>query len=213
MWGGAAMRLREGGCRVIAGRSEPNPGWKKHPKWVQLREAGVEIGKFSVPQIFRAVPDAFRRYAPSFAPFFYNIRNRALSFWIRRVGADLVVIAQGNTFDGMDWVELPFLAHVAGKPYVLVCQKNSDGDWPFDVARGRIREHFLQARNSYFVSRHNLELAEEMLGLRLPNAEVVRNPFMISTRKPLPWPDMADGVFQIACVGRMWLKERGKMLC
>lgn len=210
LWGGAALRLRERGHRVIAGRSEPSQNWKSHPKWIQLRDAGVEVGKFSVPPIFRAVPDAFYRYAPSLAPFFVGIRNRALSFWIRRLGVDLVVIAQGNTFDGMDWVELPLVVRATGKPYVLVCQKNVDGDWPFDIVRLRNQGHFLQAQRSYFVSRHNLELAENMLGLRLPNAEVVRNPFMISTRKPLSWPDAADGVFKLACVGRMWPREKGQ---
>lgn len=195
---------------MIAGRSEPAGNWKNHPKWIQLRDVGVEVGRFSVPPLFRAVPDAFYRYAPSLAPFFYGIRNRALSFWIHQLGVDLVVIAQGNTFDGMDWVELPLVVRAAGKPYVLVSQKNVDGDWPFDIVRLRNQGHFLGAQRSYFVSRHNLELAENMLGLRIPNAEVVRNPFMISTHKPLPWPEPRDGVFRLSCVGRFFPKEKGQ---
>ncbi len=210
LWAGAALRLQERGHRVITGRSEPNPGWKKHPKWIQLREAGVDLGAFSVPPLFRAVPDACLRYLPTLAPFFYGLRNRALSFWIRRLGVDLVVISQGNTFDGMDWVELPLVARAAEKPYVLVCQKNADPDWPFDIVRERNRGHFQKAERAFFVSQHNRDLSERMMELRLTNAEVVRNPFMISTRQPLPWPEPKDGLFQFACVGRFFPKEKGQ---
>lgn len=175
-----------------------------------MHAAGIEAGAFSVPPLFRTVPDAFYRYAPGLAPFFYGLRNRVLSFWIRRLGVDLVVIAQGNTFDGMDWVELPLVARAAGKPYVLVCQKNTECDWPFDEVRKRNQGHFLHARKAFFVSEHNRMVAEWMLGSKLANAEIVRNPFMITTREPLPWPEARDGVMRLACVGRMWPREKGQ---
>jgi glycosyltransferase involved in cell wall biosynthesis len=210
LWGGAAVELRRRGHRIIAGRSEPARHWKRHTKWRALHAAGIEAGVFSVPPLLRAVPDAFYRYAPRLAPFFYGLRNRALSFWIRRLGADLVVIAQGNTFDGMDWVELPLVARAAGKPYVLVCQKNAESDWPFDEVRNRNQGHFLHARKAFFVSEHNRLVAECMMGSKLANAEIVRNPFMITTREPLSWPDASDGVLRLACVGRMWPREKGQ---
>jgi glycosyltransferase involved in cell wall biosynthesis len=49
-----------------------------------------------------------------------------------------------------------------------------------------------------------------MMGSKLANAEVVRNPFMITTREPLSWPDASDGVLRLACVGRMWPREKGQ---
>lgn len=210
LWAGAALRLRSLGHRVIAGRSEPLRKWRRHSQWVRLREAGVEVGRFFVPSLFRTFPDAVHRNCPPLAPFVYGIRNRALSFWIRRLGVDLVVIAQGNTFDGMDAVELPLVAHAAEKPYVLVCQKNWEIDWPMDMLRERHRRHFLKARQAFFVSQHNHQLTEQMIGATLSHAHVVRNPFMISTREPLPWPPAEDGVFKLACVGRMWLREKGQ---
>ena len=210
LWAGAAVHLRSLGHRVIAGRSEPLRNWRRHPRWVRLREAGVEVGRFFVPSLFRVFPDAFYRNCPPLAPFAYDIRNRALSFWIRRLGVDLVVIAQGNTFDGMDAVELPLVAHAAEKPYVLVCQKNTETDWPMDLLRERHKGHFLKARQAFFVSQHNHRITEQMIGATLSNAHVVRNPFMISTREPLPWPPEKDGVFKLACVGRIWLREKGQ---
>ncbi len=210
LWAGAAVELRKRGYRVLAGRSEPHPERRSHPKWTALRSAGIETQAFSVPVLYRAVPDAFYRYMPSLAPFFYGLRNRALSFRIRQLGVDLAVVAQGNTFDGMDWVELPLVVRVAGKPYVLVCQKNCEMDWPFDIVRARNKDHFLGASRVFFVSQHNQELAEEMMGIRLQNAEVVRNPFMSKSRSPLPWPEDTDGILRLACVGRMWPREKGQ---
>lgn len=210
LWAGAALRLRERGYRVVVGRSEPKPGWKKHPKWTRLRAAGLSLEGFRVPTLFRAVPDACERYLPQLAWFFYGLRNRVLSFWIRRLGADLVVIAQGNTFDGMDWVELPLVARAAAKPYVLICQKNSEIYWPVDVFLDRHRNHFQNAKQVFFVSEHNRQLASEMLGLPLHDAEVVRNPFMISNKQPLPWPLVKDGVLRLACVARMVAREKGQ---
>lgn len=210
LWAGAALRLHERGHRVIAGRSEPKHGWIKHPRWIQLHEAGVNVGGFTVPVLFRAVPDACLRYLPRLAPITYYIRNNLLSFWIRRTEADLVVIAQGGTFDGMEWVELPLVAHAAEKPYVLICQKNSEIYWPMDELVGRHRNHFQNARRVFFVSEHNRQLAREMLGLPLPDSEVVRNPFMISNRRALPWPQATDGVSRLACVARMLSRDKGQ---
>lgn len=212
LWAGAALQLRQRGHRVIAGRSQPVAHWRQHPKWAALRQAGIEVGAFGVPAFFRALPDACQRYAPPLAPFCFSLRNRALALAMRRLGVDLVVISQGNTFDGMDWVDLPLIARSAKKPYALVCQKNTEADWPLDVVCTRAKEHFRLAAGAFFVSQHNLTLAENMLGLELENAEVVRNPFLIQTSQPLPWPEPAAGVFQLACVGRLWPREKGQDL-
>jgi glycosyltransferase involved in cell wall biosynthesis len=210
LWSGAAVALKQRGHRVLCGRTEPARHWKSHPKWKALREAGVEVGAFSVPVLLRAIPDAFLRYAYRFSPLAYGLRNRLLSFWIRRLNPDLVIVAQGNTFDGMCYVEIPLLAHAAEKPFVLVCQKNSETEWPDDGTRERSMVHFRRARRIYFVSEHNRSMAEHQLGMALENSEIARNPFLINTRKPLPWPESPEGTFQLACVGRLFIREKGQ---
>jgi phage terminase large subunit-like protein len=79
----------------------------------------VRVGAFGIPTLFRAIPDAVLRYAEPLAPLVYGLRNRALALWIRRLDPDLVVISQGNTFDGMYSVEMPLIVHYTGKPFVL----------------------------------------------------------------------------------------------
>jgi len=212
LWAGAAVELRKRGHHVVCTRSESLKGWKKHPKWKRLREAGVLVGKFGVPALFRAIPDAFEKYLSAIAPPFYALRNRLLAICLRRVNPDLVVVCQGNTFDGMFHVELPLLCHQAGKPFALVCQKNTETDWLEDPTRARSIRHFQRAKAVFFVSEHNKSVAEEQLGVRLEKAEIIRNPFMVKARESLPWPEEVDGLIHVACVGRLYVKEKGQDL-
>ena len=45
--------------------------------------------------------------------------------------------------------------------------------------------------------------------MKLANAEVVRNPFLVPWGKPAPWPDEARGL-RLACVGRLFPREKGQ---
>jgi glycosyltransferase involved in cell wall biosynthesis len=212
LWSGAAVELQCRGHRVLCGRTEQAKRWKSHPRWKRLAESGVKVGAFGVPTLLRAVPDAVLRYAEPFAPLVYGLRNRALAWRLRQLAPDLVVLAQGNTFDGMYSVEMPLIVHYTGKPFVLVCQKNAETDWPDDFMRARSINHFRRARRVYFVSEHNRDIAEHQLGFRLENAEVVHNPYLVATREPLPWPENSDGRVHFACVGRLYPREKGQDL-
>ncbi len=212
LWSGAALRLRQRGHTILTGRSE---FWEPGPlpaRWAALQAAGVGVKNFRMPLLARAIPELLYRRLPAAAPFAFGIRNRYLSFRLRGLRPDLVVISQGGTFDGMASVELPLLARAAGIPYVLISQKNSEMDWPMDPVRAWSRDHFRLARRVYFVSRHNRRITEEQLGMDVQNGEVVRNPFMLSRAEPLPWPESPGGVLKLACVGRLWPREKGQDL-
>ena len=66
LWAGAAVRLQQRGLRVFTGRSESWGDGRRHPRWQQLRAAGVGVNNFSVSGLGHAVPDAFRRFLPRF---------------------------------------------------------------------------------------------------------------------------------------------------
>ena len=210
LWAGAAIRLAESGHRVIAGWSEPVIKRTNHPKWIHLKNSGVEVGGFQIPDYLRVLPDLILRYTPKYAADVYDRRNRILIRKIRALNPDLVVLAQWGSFDSMEWVELPLIVRSAGCSYVVICQKSSEDIWPADHFRKRNVGHFLNADRVYFVSEHNRGLTERMLGQRIPQAEVVRNPFMVATRTPLPWPGTEDGVFRLACVARMYPLDKGQ---
>lgn len=73
-----------------------------------------------------------------------------------------------------------------------------------------MRSAFQRALRCYFVSRHNLQLTESQLGKTLMNAEIVRNPFLVSG-SPLPWPGTrAPHPIKLACVARLETGEKGQ---
>ncbi len=121
---------------------------------------------------------------------------------------DLVVISQGGNHDGY------FLAEACRRlrlPYAIVSQKASELYWPADWQQKTIAAVYRAARASFFVSEHNLRLTEEQLGFSLTNAEVVRNPFLVSWTPRNDWPGDQHEL-RLACVGRLHPREKGQDL-
>ena len=212
LWMGAAVHLSRRGHRVLAGWSEPLRDVMNYRGWQSMAAAGVEIGAFRIADFFHTIPEFLHRYSPKVAAIAYGIRQVVLSAKFRTIRPDFVVFAQWGTFDAMEWVELPLFAREIKLPYALICQKTSEDMWPVDHYRARHAGHFREARKVFFVSAHNRRLTELMLGEGIPQAEVVRNPFAISARQPLPWPESSDGIFRLACVARMYPQDKGQDL-
>jgi glycosyltransferase involved in cell wall biosynthesis len=70
---------------------------------------------------------------------------------------------------------------------------------------------YQRASRNFFVSRANLRLTETQLATQLPNAQVVRNPFLVSYQEPVPWP-APDGTTRLACVARLEPGSKGQDL-
>jgi len=122
---------------------------------------------------------------------------------------NLAIVSQGINFDGIHFGHLCRRLKV---PYILICQKATDHFWPPDKSRKYMRDVFEGAEKCFFVSRHNQSLTEDQIGGQLANASVVRNPFLVTTDKPLSWPENSEGGFRLACVGRLYLAEKGQDL-
>jgi glycosyltransferase involved in cell wall biosynthesis len=210
LWAGAAMRLHDRGFRVHSGRSEPWPRGRLHDRWAALRRSGVGVGDFRVSGLARAIPDAVKRFLPALARPVWRVRSLLLAAKVRLLRPDLVVISQGQAYDGCFPVCLPEVCRFAGVPYVLVCQKAAEIHWPEDGLRELFRRCYREARAACFVSDHNRRTVERQLGITLPDAEIVRNPFMVRKDGPMPWPATPDGRLRLACVARMWPLEKGQ---
>lgn len=120
---------------------------------------------------------------------------------------DLVVISQGDNYDGLHF---GYLCRKLGLPYTLISQKATDHFWPPDGARRHRRETFEGAVRCFFVSEHNRRLTEDQLGASLPNASVVRNPYLVAADRPLPWPGGEGESLRLACVARLYLLDKGQ---
>lgn len=119
---------------------------------------------------------------------------------------DLVVICQGDNFDGLSYMNI---CQSLGLDYVIISQKASDLLWPPDHIRSALLQGYQTAKSCFFVSQHNLQLTEAQLGKRLPQAEVVRNPHQAIITESLPWPVEADH-YRLACVARFWILDKGQ---
>jgi glycosyltransferase involved in cell wall biosynthesis len=83
--------------------------------------------------------------------------------------------------------------------------------WWFREQFGEAAASYSGARRVFCVSRNNLDLLGLQLGERLRNAELVRNPYNVSTQPPPPWPDVSSG-WRLACVARLELAAKGQDL-
>ena len=204
LWSGAALALVRDGHRVTGVKTLVQ---NNHSRIEKLRAAGIEMNDFwQVPE------PRSTRYLRRVLPgrYHYRFGNHTFAWLCRHLGQlnpNLVVISQGENFDGLQYVEA---CKACRLPYALICQKASDPIWPSDDTRIFMRRAFLEAERCYFVSCHNKELTEAQIGVRLSNAEVVRNPFLTSSDEPFPWPETTDGRFRLACVARLFIQEKGQ---
>jgi len=123
---------------------------------------------------------------------------------LRRFHPDLVVISLGWNSGGFDWAKL---CRAAAIPYVMNLQCNSD-IWWFGENFEEAVATYTGARRIFCLSRNNLDLLRLQLAEPLPNAELVWNPFNVSTEPAPPWPDEANGM-RLACVSRIELQAKG----
>jgi glycosyltransferase involved in cell wall biosynthesis len=98
-------------------------------------------------------------------------------------------------------------AHKKGVKYLVVTQLNSELSAANDSNYKLIRKAFECAQKTFFVSKGNLELLETQLAFRLPNAQVIFNPFNMESVKQIPWVN--KDVLNLAYVGRLDFTHKG----
>lgn len=203
LWSATAAAIAAEGHAVTVYKSGIDDREPRIRRLRELRCALRELNGALVP----------RRLASLLATFTYlgsyGLQLARLWLWLRfSRRPDLVVISQGGNHDGV------FLAEVCRRlklPYVLISQKAGDFYWPIDSRRNRVREVYEAARACFFVSEHNRRLTEEQLGIALPHASVVRNPFLVPAEPRSDWPEERDGI-RLACIGRLYPMEKGQDL-
>jgi len=201
LWSSAAAVLAERGHRVdVAKAFVPT----HEPRIERLRALGCRI--FDLRRL-TLVPKRLTEWAVRFSwPLDVVIRALRFRRALSRLRPDLVVLSQGGNLDGIFYGQRLLRR---GIPYVLVVQKAAEMYWPGEAQHDNMRAVYAGARRCYFVSDHNRRLTEEQLGMSLPQAEVVRNPFAVGWESERPWPESATQV-RLACVGRIYPAEKGQ---
>lgn len=191
LWSRAAAALAERGHRVSAFKTVVDAS---HPSVRRLKSLSCPV------RDLRRIP-----FCPQRVVTLSHFLSLSLHLKARR--PDLVVISQGDNYDGLHF---GYLCRRLGLPYTLISQKATDHFWPPDAARRHRRETFRAAVRCFFVSEHNRRLTEDQLGASLPNASVVRNPYLVPADGPLPWPGGEGESLRLACVARLYLLDKGQ---
>jgi glycosyltransferase involved in cell wall biosynthesis len=200
LWSAAAAELAAAGHEVtiIKGDLSGNS-----PRLVRLRELGCRmIDLKRLPLL----PKRTYEFLANFAwPAAFLILAVRLRYALWKAGAELVIVSQGGNIDG-----LFHLKRVRKRAYAfgIICQKAAEMYWPTDRYLSDLQDVYRDARFVWFVSEHNRRLTEEQLGRPLPNAAVVRNPFLVPWEERSDWPE-GEGL-RLACVGRLFPREKGQ---
>jgi glycosyltransferase involved in cell wall biosynthesis len=200
LWSRAAIAMAEAGhdVRVYKPRFDP-----ELRELAQLRALGcrpVELTK--LPLIPRSINPSITRFSNSLARWYGATR---LAAGLGRQRPQLCVISQGSNHDGW-W--LACVCQRRNQPFVIISQHASEMTWPSDRMRRTLVAIYKDARHCFFVAEDNRRITEEQLGMRLPHASVVRNPFRVDWDEQPAWPD--DEVLRLACVGRLQVDHKGQ---
>lgn len=196
LWSQAATHLHEQGHEVTVS----TPWWPRlSPKVESLAARGIRL------VIDHPPPETFSW------KLWQKIKRRVTKphperfSWLDE-NADLICVSNGNYSDGLAFLEA---SHRAGVPFVSIVQANAEFIWPSDAEAGRIAAVYRAAGGVYFVSASNRSLLETQLGMRIPQAQVVRNPFNVSWNAAPAWPDDAKS-WRLACVARLEPPAKGQ---
>lgn len=204
LWAGAAKSLLSAGHAVTILKTQVNGNL---PQIQKLQALGCPVHDLlrvrlaPLTRLFNLVAPESRQVHHKHAQLLYT----ALHLKTRR--PDLVVISQGDNREGLPFARLCRQLHI---PYAIITQKVSDFEWPHDHRRRAMQEAFRDARKCFFVSHHNQRATEEQINLLLTNACVVSNPCVVPDEGVLPWPIREEGHFYLACVARLFFKDKGQ---
>lgn len=122
------------------------------------------------------------------------------------VRPNLVIISQGDNYEGLGWMEECALR---GYPYLVYSNSAADYEWCSDAVADRLAKAHCGALASFFVSERNKTLTEYQVGAPIGNARVVRCHFKVPYTAAPPWPD-SDSPIQLACVARLDPNDKGQ---
>lgn len=138
---------------------------------------------------------------------FVSGTNHRLKSFINAVKPALVIVSQGNNYDSLPVMQC---CYTLGVPYVTVTQLVGEvfvGAFQNDRLP-LLQQSYLTAQKNYFVSHHNLQLNNLLLGLELPNAETVYNPCKLDESDISLFPNENDK-YAIGLVGRIECWQKG----
>jgi glycosyltransferase involved in cell wall biosynthesis len=193
LWSQAAPQLKQAGHEVQASVAY----WPRlSARITELARLGIELQTHSSQHAGQA-----RRIWNKL-----SLSSRRGYRRLKRFNPDLAIISQGHISGGFDWAKTCRDARI---PYVIITHCNSELWWFPKEAVGDAVTSYTAARKVFCVSHGNLNLLRLQVGEPLLNAEVLWNPYNVSTDPAPAWPD-ENKTWRMACVARMDPAAKGQ---
>ncbi|MBX3417183.1 MAG: glycosyltransferase family 4 protein [Pirellulaceae bacterium] len=128
--------------------------------------------------------------------------------WVEEIEPDAVLVTLGYHPDRIPVADECLAAKV---PYAINVQSASNFFFIHSDTIDSYRRWYSGAKKVFFVSEENQHKVETNLAMKLSNAEIVDNPFNVDRDAKIDWP-ADDGVFRLACVGRIHFQSKGQDL-
>lgn len=204
-WGGSEVLWSETAMHLI--RSGHDVGvsvcrWPERARAVkELVSAGVNLNERSYTWPWLR-PGSLQGVV---SPLVRRLSLRKFQGWLSRRNPELICISQGSIADDLWFINwLPG----SGWKYATLLHANAECIWPNDKRAAQLLNLYQGAAHTYFVSNGNRAMLEIQLGVDMPGAEVIRNPFNVRRDAVPQWPG-DNGTVRLACVGRLEPDAKG----
>lgn len=171
----------------------------------ELIEAGKQ-GKLQIINYSANNLSSYKRIANRFLPYSKRFKPSNLrEQFILDFNPDLMVMNQGFNFNAVDLMSFALQNKIN---YITISHAVNESLWPNYILREKMKIGFSNSVKNYFVSQDNLLVTQNQLGIKLKNAEIVRNPFNVPFTIDLDFP--ATDNFHLAFVGRYDFCAKGQ---
>ena len=197
LWLRTARRLQSQNCDVAV-----NYKWWPEPasQLTELQQNGGQLWFRDQPKsYFEVQKDNFKKIL--------SMKGSSRS-WLESCQPDAVLVTLGYHPDRIPVAD-ECLAR--GIPYAINVQCASSFFFIHSDQLDKYRNWYQKAAKVYFVSPENQLKLENNIAAKLPNSEIVANPFNVDYDSSPSWP-ADDSVMKVACVGRIHFQSKGQDL-
>lgn len=197
LWYYAALRLSKEGYKINV----------SIPRWVHIPDEILKLESKNIKVRYNTDNSKFKKIINRILPASQQLSYAVDGFkFLKKDRPDLTVINQGGNTGGLELMEFCVKNNIR---FATIAQAANEASWPTDRKSYRLSDVYPKALKNYFVSKANLKLTEIQIGRKIPNAEVIYNPFNTDFENDLKYPEPGEN-YSLANVARHEYYAKGQ---